>query len=331
MICVKHSLGYYMCLMLSNDNESKVLIDVDQFIQSIYKNELNETLFKNILNDLVPKFKAVYKLHLKYSESICVFKRMVCSLDKILLGHKGIDDLSNFELRYLWNNALAYSQDVNLELLGFKNQEKRNRNGLEEYLIQLTKHYSKLLFIRIDLSIALDHQHEVGIEQFNHYLRIFINRVQNQDTCFKDLQGYAWAIEQGEKKGYHCHVLLIYDGHKHQKDFGMAIQVGKCWTKITESKGYVFTSNSPEYKERFNQKGILGIGMIHRNKPEQVQNAINAAMYLVNPEKDQQHLRVKTQRMRSFGKGQYEIDKRRGCTVNVLKECVGFKLCEAYP
>ena len=46
-----------MCLMLSNDNESKVLIDVDQFIQSIYKTELNETLFKNILNDLVPKFK----------------------------------------------------------------------------------------------------------------------------------------------------------------------------------------------------------------------------------------------------------------------------------
>ena len=304
-----------MCLILSNDNESKILIDVDQFIQSIYKNEINETLFKITLNDLVPKFKAVYKLHLKYSESICVFKRMVCSLDVILLGTKSIDELSNYELRFLWNNALIYFNDVNLELLRFKNQEIKNRNGLEEYLTQLTKHYSKLLFIRIDLSIALEHQHEVGIERFNHYLRIFINRVQNQDTCFKDLQGYVWAIEQGEKKGYHSHVLLIYDGHKHQKDFGMAIQVGQCWTKITEGKGYIFTSNSPEYKERFNHKGILGIGMIHRNKPEQVQNAINAAMYLVNPEKDHQYLRAKVQRMRSFGKGQYVIDSRRGCIV----------------
>lgn len=302
-----------MCLMLLKINESKVLIDIDQFIQSIYKNEFNEMQFKIRLNDLAHKFKAVYKPHLKYSESICIFKRIVSSLDEILLGHKSIDELRNFELRYLWNNALYYFNDVNLELLGFKNQEKRNRNGLEEYLIQLTKHYSKLLFIRIDLSIALEHQHEVGIEQFNHYLRSFINRVQNQDTCFKDLQGYAWAIEQGEKKGYHCHVLLIYNGHKHQKDFGMAIQVGQCWTRITESKGYFFTSNSPEYKERFNQKGILGIGMIHRNKPEQVQNAINAAMYLVNPEKDHQHLRVKVRGMRSFGKGQYEIGKRRDC------------------
>ncbi|AXY61160.1 YagK/YfjJ domain-containing protein [Acinetobacter sp. WCHAc010052] len=302
-----------MCLMLPNDNESKVLIDVDQFIQSVYKTELNKTLFKSILNDLVPKFKAVYKAHLKYSESVCIFKRMVYSLDEILLGHKSIDELSNFELRFLWNNALIYFNDVNLELLGFKSQEKRNRNGLEEYLIQLTKHYSKLLFIRIDLSIALDHQHEVGIEQFNHYLRIFINRVQNQDTCFKDLQGYAWAIEQGEKKGYHCHVLLIYDGHKHQNDFGIALQVGQCWKQITENKGYFFTSNSTEYKNKFDQKGMLGIGMIYRKNPQQVQNAINAAMYLVNPEKDNQYLRVKTLRMRSFGKGQYEIDKRRTC------------------
>lgn len=304
-----------MCLIPSNINESQVLIAIDQFIQSIYKTKINETLFKITLTDLVPKFKTVYKSYFKYSKSICVFKRMVCSLDEILIENKSIDDLSDFELRYLWNNALYYFNDVNLELLAFKNQEKRNRNRLEEYLIQLTQHYCKLLFIRVDLSIVLEHQHEVDIEQFNQYLRTFFNRVQNHDTCFKDLQGYAWAIEQGERKGYHCHVLLIYDGHKHQKDFGMAIQVGQCWTEITSSKGYVFTSNSPEYKERFNQKGILGIGMIHRNKPEQVQNAINAAMYLVNPEKGHQHLRVKVQGMRSFGKGQYVIDTRRGCIV----------------
>ena len=70
--------------------------------------------------------------------------------------------------------------------------------------------------------------------------------------------------------------------------------------------------------------------MIHRNNPQQVQNAINAAMYLVDPAKENQHLRVKVQGMRSFGKGQYVIDKRRGCNVSVLPECKGFKLCEDY-
>jgi len=320
-----------MCLIPLSLSESQVLISVDQFIQEIYRTEINETLFKNSLNDLVPKFKEIYKPYLKYSESIYVFNRMVCFLDKILIGNKSIDNLNSFELRYLWNNALASYNAVYLELIGFKNQEKRNRNGLEKYLTQLTKHYSKLLFIRVDLSIAQEYQHEVGIEQFNHYLRTFLNRVQNQDTYFKDMQGYAWAIEQGEKKGYHCHVLLIYDGHKHQNDCGLALQIGECWKTITAGKGNFFTSNSSEYKKQMNQKGKLGIGMIHRNNPQQVQNAIKAAMYLVNPEKDNQYLRVKTQRMRSFGKAQYEIDKRRGCIVNTLKEYDGFKLCEAYP
>lgn len=320
-----------MCLIPLSLNESQVLISVDQFIQSIYRTELNETLFKNSLNDLVPKFKEIYKPYLKYSESIYVFNRMVCFLDKILIGNKSIDDLNIFELRYLWKNALASYDDVYLELIGFKNQEKRNRNGLEQYLTKLTKHYSKLLFIRVDLSIAQEYQHEVGIEKFNHYLRTFLNRVQNQDTYFKDMQGYVWAIEQGETKGYHCHVLLIYDGHKHQNDYGLALLIGECWKTITAGKGNFFTSNSSEYKKLMDQKGKLGIGMIYRNNPQQVQKAINAAMYLVNPEKDNQYLRAKTQRMRTFGKAQYEIDKRRGCITNALKECDGFKLCEAYP
>lgn len=321
-----------MCLIPSSLNESQVLIAIDQFIQSIYIKEFNPQQFKSELKELIPLFKTIYQAHLKYSESIDLFRRMVRAFDELLClpSISSIEDLKEFQLRYLATISLAAYRDVRDELSLFKLQEHDNKNGLEEYIKQLTQHYSKLLFIRVDLSIALEHQHEVGIEQFNQYLRTFKNRIQNHDTCFKDLQGYAWAIEQGERKGYHCHVLLIYDGHKHQKDFGMAIQVGQCWTEITESKGYVFTSNSTEYKERFNQKGILGIGMIHRNNPEQVKNAINAAMYLVNPEKEHQHLRVKVQGMRSFGKGQYVIDKRRGCNVSVIPECKGLKLCEDY-
>lgn len=65
-------------------------------------------------------------------------------------------------------------------------------------------------------------------------------------------------------------LLLYYDGHKHPKDFGMAIQVGQCWSEITANQGYYFTSNSPEYKAKFLQKGKLGIGMIHRSNPQQV-------------------------------------------------------------
>lgn len=317
---------------VTNINESEVLILIDQFMQSLYKTKFNEQHFKMKLKQLVPLFKTIYKAHLKYIKSIDSFQKMISSLNEFLKFPEcqSIDHLTAPQLQFLWNNALYDAINITEQLGLFKSQERDNQKSLETYIKQLTQHYAKLLFIRIDLSIEQKHQHVIGIEQFHAYLRNFINRMQNQDTCFKDLQGYAWAIEQGETKGYHCHVLLIYDGHKHQKDFGMAIQVGQCWSEITANKGYYFTSNDPDYKARFLQKGKLGIGMIHRSNPEQVLNAINAAMYLVNPEKEDQHLRVKVKKMRSFGKGQYEIEKRRGCVTSTLAVAQGFKLCTDY-
>ena len=66
------------------------------------------------------------------------------------------------------------------------------------------------------------------------------------------------------------------------------------------------------YKQQFEEQGTLGIGMIHRDHKQEVQNALNTAQYLVNPEKELQHLRVRLPRMRTFGTGQFEIKKRRG-------------------
>ncbi|MFR9680220.1 MULTISPECIES: YagK/YfjJ domain-containing protein [unclassified Acinetobacter] len=297
-----------------NFNESKVLMDIENFIISMTYENYTEQGFKDGLMQLIPQFKAIYKPHLKYAQSVETFHSLTKAIDEMLNGEdlSDLKHLTPMQMPRLFELLHYGKLNFALEIIGLKAQEKRNQRSLREYLQKLTQHYAKLLFIRIDLSIELKHQHEVGIEQFNAYLRTFINRIQNQDTCFKDLQGYAWALEQGGQKGYHCHVLLIYDGHKHQKDFGIAIQVGQCWSEITTNKGYYFISNTPEYKQKLENKGKLGIGKIHRAKPEQVQNAINAAMYLVNPEKDSQHLRARLSNMRSFGKGQYEIKKRRG-------------------
>lgn len=315
-----------------NINESEVLIAIQNFMISMCFEGDSEQGFKESLALLIPQFKAIYQSNLQYAQSIETFHSLTKVVDHILNGQaisavKHLDPMQMTQLLGLLRQGrLLIAQ----EIIYLKAQEKRNQRSLREYLKQLTQHYAKLLFIRIDLSIELKYQHQVDIEQFHAYLRTFINRMQNQDTCFKDLHGYAWALEQGETKGYHCHVLLIYDGHKHQKDFGMAIQVGQCWSEITANKGYYFTSNSPDYKAQFAQKGKLGIGMIHRSNPQQVENAINAAMYLVNPEKENQYLRAGVPKIRSFGKAQYKINHRRGCIVSTLPVAQGFRLCTDY-
>ena len=60
--------------------------------------------------------------------------------------------------------------------------------------------------------------------------------------------------------------------------------------------------------------GTLGIGMIHRNNASEVYNFFNYIVpYLVNGEKEQQHLRVKDSAyMRSFGRGVANSKNRRG-------------------
>lgn len=292
-------------------NEAQVLIAIDSFIQSICRYEIfNESRFRSRLKALIPSFNWIYRPNFKYSRSVMLFQKIVHDLGCIT-DLNDIDQLSKAQILTLSDKVQYDSFDVQLELRSLQVQEQKNKSSLKEYLKELIWHYSKLLFVRIDLAIQQEFQHEVNIEGFNQDLKTFMNRVQNKDTCFKDLQGYAWAVEQGEKKGYHCHVLLIYNGHKHQSDYGLGMQVGMCWKKTTDDKGYFFLSNTPEYKKRFEQQGTLGIGMICRNNPLQVQNAINAAMYLVNPEKGDQYLRVKVKGMRTFGKGVYDVNWRR--------------------
>ncbi len=141
-------------------------------------------------------------------------------------------------------------------------------------------------------------------------LRDFIS---NKKTCFEHLQGNAWALEQGyENGGLHCHLLLIYDGSERQNDYHLAKEVGEKWKSITEGTGAYYNYHDAESKQRYDRNGKLGIGMIHRDNPQEVENAVCTALYLTKPEKVGQHLKVWLPSMRTFGHGIYRTNKRRG-------------------
>lgn len=202
----------------------------------------------------------------------------------------------------------------------FIQQEQQNRNSLYQYLTKLITHYSELLFVRVDLGYLEEQQVYIGIQDVQQHMNLLRNRIANQDGCFMGLQGYAWALEQGEKKGYHCHLLLIYDPSKRLSDWYLADQVGKLWQSITGNLGWHFNCNTKEHKQKFMRNDCLGVGPIRCNHPVEVSNALTAAMYLVNPEKYAQHLRAKLPRMRSFGTGQFEVQGRRG-VAQTLQRC----------
>ncbi|WP_411617734.1 YagK/YfjJ domain-containing protein, partial [Acinetobacter nosocomialis] len=222
-----------------------------------------------------------------------------------------------FELNHIFHiqGMIQYEMKSSfLDIHKFKYQERKNQIELERYLNKILNHYARLVFVRVDVGIFQEHQANWDVEDFHRALEILRNRMSYKDSCFRHLQGCVWAFEQGAKKGYHCHLLLIYDGNMRDGDEWLGEEVGKYWQQyITNNQGCYFNCNRKENKEKFEVNGLLGIGMIHRNQQKQVENAIRAGLYLVNPKKVEQRLRAKTSpKMRSFGISQFDLDWRRG-------------------
>ncbi|NUG66015.1 inovirus-type Gp2 protein, partial [Acinetobacter bereziniae] len=226
------------------------------------------------------------------------------------------EDILRFEINHIFYIQGMIQHEMKnavQDIHNFKYQERKNQIELENYLNRMLNHYARLLFVRVDIGIIQEHQVNWDVEDFHRALEILRNRMSNKDSCFRDLQGCVWAFEQGAKKGYHCHLLLIYDGDKRDGDEWLGEAVGKYWQEcITNHQGSYYNCNREDNKEKFAVNGLLGIGMIHRNQPKQVENAIRAGLYLVNPKKVEQRLRSKiSPNMRSFGISQFDVDWRR--------------------
>ncbi|MDV2467812.1 inovirus-type Gp2 protein [Acinetobacter chinensis] len=306
---------------MNTQYHSEQLIRIDNLIRTILIGKASNQQIKEAIILVSPDLEFNLSEDLEYAATIQIYSEV---LD--LLKHKyGISsnsmDLNSMDIAHFICYVLNQFQRIDLEDDRFARQELRNRESLEIYLRQLLKHYARLLFVRVDFAIQQQYQSEIDIKQFHSLMKKMSNRYSNRDGCFSGLQGFAWAIEQGETKGFHCHVLLIYDGSKHQNDFGIGLAVSQYWHQLTEGRGSCFISNAPDYKAQFEEQGRLGIGMIHRCQPLQVENAIKSAIYLVNPEKKYQNLRVRVPRMRTFNHGSFNVHWRRGKVGQSIKVC----------
>lgn len=303
-------------------NESNLCIAIEDFVYSVCFEQMSEQQFKRSLSTLYEAFQHFYSAQLQYTVSIQYFIQCKYWIDHFLNGQP-ISHILNFntqQVQTLCCVLYQYQNDYWNEHARFIQQEQQNRNSLHQYLTKLITHYSELLFVRVDLGYLKEQQVYIGIQDVQQHMDILRSRIANQDGCFMGLRGYAWALEQGTEKGYHCHLLLIYDPSKRQNDWYLADQVWQMWNSITGNIGVHFNCNTTEHKQKFMRNDRLGVGPIQCSNSVEVTNALNAAMYLVNPEKYAQHLRAKIPYMRSFGTGQFEVHWRRG-VAQTLQQC----------
>ncbi|MEJ6551694.1 inovirus-type Gp2 protein [Psychrobacter pacificensis] len=295
----------------SHLNQPQVVANVHSLVTDVLANTIHFEDVKSQLNGLYYPFTTHFNTELFYSQPIVAFVHSTNAIVgesypiNVIWGHD--------KTRYFINMLSCYRNDIERERITFSYQESQNRNNLANYVGNLTTHYSKLLFIRIDLKYEKQTSHHVSIEDFDFHMSKFRELIGNKKTCFEHLQGNAWALEQGGiEGGLHCHLLLIYDGSERQNDWYLAKEVGEKWKEVTAGLGEYYSYHDKERKQQYRQHGKLGIGMIHRDNPQEVENAVASALYLTKPSKSEQQLKLWLPNMRTFGHGIYRTKKRRG-------------------
>ena len=295
----------------SHLNQPLIVANVHSLVTDILANTIsfNETMDE--LNGLYYPFMNHLNTELFYTQPVLAF----FSSTQTIVGDTYLENViwNHDKTQRFINTLPCYKNDIDNERQAFIYQESYNKRELKNYVHSLINHYSRLLFIRIDLKYVKETSHHVSIEDFDCHMRKFRDLIGNKKTCFEHLQGYAWALEQGGiEGGLHCHLLLIYDGSERQNDWYLAKEVGEKWKMMTGGLGEYYNYHDAETKQKYEKNGKLGIGMIYRDNAKKVENAVTSALYLTKPSKHEQQLKLWVPNMRTFGHGIYRTPKRRG-------------------
>lgn len=290
-------------MIYSPVNHSQLISNVDRLVREVLYGTINLQQIKNQLNEFYYSFMISLDSDSKYSKPIQTF---IESTNAIIAGDYPCNVFWDDEKTMQFIKVLSsYEIAIKKDYSAWRYQSNKNSERLENNIRTLISNYSRLLFVRVDLKYIQENSRHITIRDFDFHMKKLRDFIHNGDTCFTHLLGYAWSLEQGEDNGgFHCHMLLIFDGSKHYKDSYLADQVGQKWREITEGVGYCFIVNTKEYKETLARYGKLGIGMIHRNNLQEVENAVEAALYLTRPDKrdgSYQRLKVALPNMNTFG------------------------------
>ena len=221
-------------------NEAQTLLDIENFMLKVSKRRYRWNDFEAEFDELKRKATTVYDSEYKYSP-------LIQSYFDLLPENISWEDQEIFEDKRVFQSfqrELAEKQENFLD--EFNERIRNNQRSLKNYFNELLDRHRKLLLVRVDLSYKALSQPSIG--KFNRDIKKLVSRIQDKDTIFKDQVGYAYRLEQGGKsKGYHCHLLLIYNGSLRNRDSYLAQSIGELWQdKITKGDGQFFNCNQAE-------------------------------------------------------------------------------------
>lgn len=267
-------------------NEPQTLLAIENLMKKVIQKTYRWQDIESDLSELRNDAKLIYDSNRMYSPLIQAYFDLLPELIRN-------EDETIFSSHMVFKQfQTGLRKEQNSFLGSAKNKRKNNWNTLEKYFKNILSRHRKLLLVRVDLHYSSEIH--PGVTKFAEHIRVLLKRIHDKDTIFKDQIGYAYRLEQGGKsRGYHCHLLVIYNGTPKCKDSYYGQEIGRLWKeKITQGCGEFYNCNQASHKRRYQYEGRLGIGMIERSNHKSVDNAFEAIRYLAMFEKADQYMRV---------------------------------------
>jgi hypothetical protein len=256
---------------------------------------------------LIQRLLSVYKPDYRYSEHVAAFWMGCARLGLLDLDGDGVAipemHLSGWQGAETFHQLVTMLQEEACSPI-FKRachdrqyELRQKQQAIKDYTRHLLAYYSRLQIVRLDLGYRRDKQRFITIDDVYFHLE-YLNRLRYTDSVFDPMVGSIWCIEQGKERGYHIHLAYFFSGSQVQNAWYKGECIRERWISITSGLGTSHNCNGDE--KRYPRRGI---GLIHRNNEEECERAVEAMVYLSEPDKDDQYLRMKPEGRRTFGTG----------------------------
>ena len=307
--------------------QSDILIEIESLVKTImergspYLPGWTESQRRDCCDEMLTQISSLlgfYEPGHEVSEHIIAFWE---ACERVGLLHCGSPTAKSRELFSPGNNSIpvieqlsqwilhvAYGKEFQRRAYDRVYQQEQKRFRLENYSRSVLAKYARTLVLRVDFGYRKGAM--VDIADVYFHLDRLLTLIRKRLGIFQNLVGYAVCVEQGVTRGYHLHFALFLPGHLHQRDGYLVKQLGELWNQISDGLGVHHSCNAE--KRKYEAMGKRGVGMIHRDNDLELDNSVEAVGYLANPEKEDQHLRMKPAGRRTFATGIIANDDQSG-------------------
>lgn len=202
----------------------------------------------------------------------------VLTANGIKFGQAVHDFVTDIRAEY---NSEAFAKKMKNHGDNYQHRHRRNK----KLIARLFENHSKLCVVRLDLYLGKAENEHLSLAAARKHIHNFTNN-QRHNRLFSNKVGHVIKLELSQRRGYHFHTCIFFDGQVKRNADYYANEIGHYWVN-TITKGTGSFHSCHQHKNRYKS---YGIGLVDWDDQEKISVLLYAMSYLA---KSDQHYREK--------------------------------------